>query len=311
MGELAEGVASAILEYDEPALCIVRMHKKPYQDMRKAIEKALGRLELTTGKKAPEVHFLTWGRHLAINTFADIKHVILVGIMQYSAMQAEAAARAAAALAPDDNATLSDHDFKQFHLGEVAHHLFQATGRGAFRKCTAEGDVPAGTTLDVIFSTKANRHLTVPSGILSHTFPRAHIENWEPLPPTLTTKQQRLVQTLRERASEEGIEVTLKELSEAAGISDVSNVGTMLKKRAVKAALARASIMLERRQGKPMIVRDLSRVALERGLVGRRDGPMKLARPKRRLRRTRRPRVVARRPGLNKAVAAPPCRITS
>jgi hypothetical protein len=236
----------------------------------------------------PPRHYRTWGRHLAVNDYAADKHLVVVGLLQYSAAQAEAMAMGAAGLEPDEF-SLSKEDVEQFHLGEIAHHLFQAVGRGAIRKAK-DGDVPEGCTLDIIFSTKGNASQSVPPDILTMTFPGARILAWNPVPPPLRASQKKLVEALAERAKPDGTPITLRELADASGLSEIGTVSKNLTKSRVQAEVRQRGIRLEPRPGKPMLVYDMRETLARQRLVG--PGPraekMQLAKPKRRLSRARR-----------------------
>ena len=211
----------------------------------------------------------------------------MVGLLQYSAAQAEAMALGAAGLEADD-ASFSEEEIAKFHLGEIAHHLFQAAGRGAIRKAK-DGDVPEGCTLDIIFSSKGNGSQSVPSDILTMTFPGAQIEAWNPLPPPLRGSQKKLVEALVKQATATGEPVFLRDLAQASGVSEIGTVSKNLKKPPVQAELTRRGIRLENRPGKPALVFDMREQLSRQGLVGPgpRTGKVEIARPKRRLKRAR------------------------
>jgi hypothetical protein len=273
--------------HDEPVLSITRLHQKPYQNMQKAIEVQVQRREAVERRAAPKRHYRTWGRHLAVNDYAEDKHLVVVGLLQYSAAQAEAMALGAAGLEPDDP-SFSKADIEEFHLGEIAHHLFQAAGRGAIRKAK-DGDVPEGCTLDIVFSDKGNASQAVPPEILTTTFPGARIERWNPLPPPLRGSQKKLVEALAKRATPNGEAVFLRDLAQAAGVSEIGTISKNLKKPPVEAELTRRSIRFETRPGKPALVFDMREQLSRQGLVGPgpRAGRVEIAKPKRRLKRAR------------------------
>jgi hypothetical protein len=248
--ELAEGVAEAVAEAtpDEPILIIVRLSEKPSADMAKEIRGAVERRMAVEGRQAPELRFLTWGRHLATNDYANVKHVIVVGLLQYSATQAEAMARGSAGL--EDKEALSDNAIDTFHKGEIAHHVFQGVGRGAVRKAI-DGDVPPGCKLDIIFPTKGNgASVSVGRDILQKAFPGAKIAGWDPVPSPLSGNETKLVRELARIAasSPEGGFATMKQLADIVGIVPV-NIWQTLERPHVIAELARRGIGQERRQG--------------------------------------------------------------
>ena len=122
------------------------------------------------------VKFCNWGRHTATNDYRDIKYVILAGVMQYNTAQYEAAGRGAKGIAKDEE--LSEDEYNQTRLGEVAHHVLQAACRGYVRNAVA-GKCPEGCHLYIIFSTSERTGL--PQSILNWIFPDANIENWKPI----------------------------------------------------------------------------------------------------------------------------------
>jgi hypothetical protein len=144
---LAQGVAAAINETpsDEQVLIIVRKQDDLSDpSLEQSILEKVGR-----NRERSTLHFLTWGRHTATNELADVKHVIVVGALQYSYAQNEALARAAEGLSV--YASVTDDKVDRMRLGEIAHHLFQAVGRGAIRK-SFERDCPPGCHLWIAVS---------------------------------------------------------------------------------------------------------------------------------------------------------------
>ncbi len=180
--DLAQAVAKAFSEVpaNEQLLVIVRLHEKPYADLQKRILDAIK----ASGGDAERVRFLTWGRHTASNAYADIRHVIVVGLLQYSAAANEAHWRAAAKTPAETD--VSGDQLEALRLGEIAHHLFQGVGRGAVRKSVG-GDVPMGCKLWCIFSTAGK--MGIPRGLLRTVFPEAQVKSWEPFGVQLRTSK--------------------------------------------------------------------------------------------------------------------------
>ncbi|WP_198032226.1 DEAD/DEAH box helicase family protein [Mesorhizobium sp. LNHC252B00] len=256
--ELADGVAEAVAEADpnQPILIIVRKPSKPYQNMENEIRSAVAQRFVGEKRAPPELHFLTWGRHVATNAYANVRHVIVVGLFQYPTSVAAAMARGSAGLGPGEY--LSEIAIDDFHKSEIAHHVFQAVGRGAVRKAIG-GDVPEGCRLDVVFSTRGNG-ASVPIGrdILRKAFPKAQILDWHPLPIVLSSNELALVKELRKiAASPLGGKAPYKELARAVGIAAV-NIWKTLERPHVRLELAKAGIAISQRQGRPMWV---SRIA--------------------------------------------------
>jgi hypothetical protein len=236
----------------EPILIIVRKPNKPNQDMEKEIRIAVEQRFARKDRPPPPYHFLTWGRHLAVNDYANFKHVIVVGLLRYTASQAEAMARASGGLAPDEQ--LSETSVDRFHRSEIAHHLFQGVGRGAVRKAVG-GDVPDGCRLDIVFGTKGNgASVSVDQAVLRMAFPEARVVDWHPLPVKLSANEIALVEELQKSAKgPSGIQVALKDLAASVGIAP-NNIWLALKRPHVEAELAHRGIVLDRRKGRPMLV---------------------------------------------------------
>ncbi|AUX77820.1 DEAD/DEAH box helicase family protein [Sinorhizobium fredii] len=246
--EIAQGVAEVAATTTEPEVLIIHQPTQtnaPATDMEHVIGETVKRRMEVEGRVPPKLHFLAWGWHTGINKFRDVKHVIVVGLNQYSKPQQEAAFRAAHG---KSLATVySDADIDAFHAGEVAHHLFQAVGRGALRKVHGD-DCPKGCQLDVIFA----ECKPIDRDLLRATFPDAKIDPWWPLGETLIPTEQRLVDELERIAPDRvgGLPgwVKQRQLAEAVGI-DARNIIEALNRPRVVQELARRGIKLVRKRG--------------------------------------------------------------
>lgn len=178
--ELAQAVAEAVAEVGAEILVVYRkVGGKRFEDMvRRAVERRC--------ESPPQLHFLTWGKHQATNEYADIKHVILVGALHYSAPQVEVLGRAAGGVRADE--PLSEQAVCAVERGETAHHIWQAAGRGALRK-TIDGDCPPGCRVDIIDGTK-----DLPA-LVRDLFPGASVKQWRPMRP-LTPRQARIMREI-------------------------------------------------------------------------------------------------------------------
>ena len=185
--DLAEGVFRAFRMLPLEEKMLVLTHKegitdkahgeeiKPYANLELGIR---SKVRAWGGKQAEDrLSFITWGKHMASNEFANIRHVAVVGLLQYS--QAVNAAYYRAAFGASADREVSNEEINDLRMGEIAHHLFQGVGRGAVRKAV-DGDVPAGCVLWIVFSTYKHT-MWVPPDVLSHVFPGATVETWEPL----------------------------------------------------------------------------------------------------------------------------------
>ncbi|MGE8941609.1 hypothetical protein ACO2I3_06835 [Leptospira interrogans] len=210
MDELATGVASVLkhVPEDEQILFVVRKPDNDYRPIEKRIIAAVRALGFDPAKR---IRFVTWGKHQGTNAFADIRHVVLVGVLQTSLSVTEAMLRGAGKM--DAEMTLTDLQVQCARLGEAAHHVFQAAGRGKMRKMLGD-QCPEGCTLWTVFCTTGP--MSLPRALLSKCFPGAKIEDWRPFgtrlrgPRLKTDRYQQLADALLERlGTEEAIEFTL------------------------------------------------------------------------------------------------------
>ena len=80
---LAEGISKAVdqIPTDEKVLFIVRKQEDLSQPN---IALSITARVCEAGHDPTRLHFLTWGKHTATNEYADVKHVIVVGALQYT-----------------------------------------------------------------------------------------------------------------------------------------------------------------------------------------------------------------------------------
>jgi hypothetical protein len=228
---IADGIAKTIeaIPADEPIL-VVHFKQKSRNDVdwQEAMRSRIRR---------GNVSFCTWGRHTATNEFQDCRHVILVGILQYSTSQHEAIARGAKGLAVEEE--LSDHDFEETRLGEIAHNIFQAACRGMVRKSVGDG-CPQGCHLYVIFSTQKGTGF--PQALLSRLFPGAAIKDWRPV----IEPKGRAKELLRHlTATPPGKSVSKAELMDRMGFSHSSQLNRLLRHPDVQGVLENEGSRLE------------------------------------------------------------------
>lgn len=174
---IAEGVAKAIIENVPNGEDVLVIHYKKsgfMPDMQGEIDKLLRSNPkfLRQGK----VHYRHWGTHTATNDYSHIKHVILAGILQYNTAQYEA--YGLGAKGQDVHKPLTEAEFEEVRLGEIAHHILQASCRGYVRNSEGE-KCPEGCHLYVVFST--NKGTGTPQGLLNTVFPKALVRDWRPV----------------------------------------------------------------------------------------------------------------------------------
>lgn len=181
-GELADAVLQALLQVppDEKLLVIHRLHRDPHPNFVRRVRTKVR----AAGENPDRLQFIHWGKHTASNEHSDIRHVIVVGLHQYSLASNEALFRAAGGFPP--NRKVSSEKLYKFRLGESAHHLLQAVGRSAVRRAV-DGDVPKGCILWIVFSTIG--HMEVPRAFMEEIFPGASIRDWEPHGPQVRTSK--------------------------------------------------------------------------------------------------------------------------
>jgi hypothetical protein len=226
--ELASDVVKMIAEIpDHEAVLIVHHKAKPKNpDIVCAIQEGLP-------DRLGEVKFVNWGRHTATNEFADIKNVILAGILQYNLAQYEATGRAAKRATVEDE--FSEDDFRATRIGEISHHIFQAAGRGAIRK-TESGGCPQGCDLYTVFST--HKVTGFPKEQLLTIFPDADLVDWSPdgqkVEKRLTGNLRKTVETIKS-AIDLGGRITTAEVREIVGM-DRRNFNSLISGDAFKQA---------------------------------------------------------------------------
>jgi hypothetical protein len=169
--DIAFGIAKAInreIPAEEGVLVITFKPSPTQPDMKKLIS---DRITFNRDR----VKFTTWGMHTATNEFANCKYVILAGILQYSTAEYEA--YGLAAKAQDINKPLTEQEFKDVRIGEIAHHILQAACRGTVRK--AEGDrCPPGCHLYIVYRT----YNGIPGAeLMQQIFPSSSYEVWMPI----------------------------------------------------------------------------------------------------------------------------------
>lgn len=159
----------------------------------------------------PNLHFVTYGNHTATNDYKDCKHVMLVGVLNYSMAQNEAIGRGAMGIQMEDE--FSDTDYHAIRLGEISHNIYQAACRGMVR--LSEGDhCPLGTTLWIACPTRGPH--AVPRYVLERLFPGATIVDWDPCPKKPKGHVKRLIDL---EMSADGRLMTDKQKAEKLGIA--------------------------------------------------------------------------------------------
>jgi len=189
--DIAKGIARTIdgihrdtATKDDRVLVVTRKPGPWVVDMEAAIKK-----ELQT--KTDNLAFTTWGQHTATNDFADCKHVILAGILQYS--EASYEAYGLAAKKQPINEPLTKAEFIETRTGEIASHILQATCRGMVRKAVGNS-CPPGCHLYIIYSSD----YVGEDKLMGMVFPDAQVTEWTPVRTLSGKKQREVADSIRE-----------------------------------------------------------------------------------------------------------------
>jgi hypothetical protein len=234
--KFVEGAVKAIRSIPQDEHILVIYHNRKSQkepDWEREIRSHL--------LQSDNVHFCNWGKHTATNDYHQCRHVILLGVLQYSASAYEAIARGAKGLNVKDK--LSDTDLQATRLGEIAHHIFQAACRGMVRKSEGES-CPSGCNLYVIGSDHAG--VGIPRDLLSQIFPGATIKDWRPV-INLKGRAKELWDLLQGMPS--GTPIEKEDLRQKLGMNHVQQLNQLLKHPDLRATIEEEGSRLEDGRG--------------------------------------------------------------
>jgi hypothetical protein len=166
--EIAKGVAVTILERPaERWLCVIHRQDRTVGDVKANILR-----ELPKDVRA-NVSFITWGQHMAVNDYADVPNLVLVGSLfmspgHYVALTQLTQDR------PVERGFAAKDDIQNTERGETANLVFQAICRGRVRK--SEGDKCRPMQAYVIASERSGLGQMIPT-----IFPGCSLVPWTPL----------------------------------------------------------------------------------------------------------------------------------
>lgn len=208
--ELIDGIASTINTKPDKEWLVV--HHLPNKH---TVDVAAGVQALLTGDKN-KVHFITWGRHMATNTYAHVKNVLLAGTLFYRPSQYEALGRLAAGLKPGQG-DYPQEALRRMVAGECRHGILQALCRASVRRC--DGEQAHECNAYIIASVQTG----IPDA-LPLLFPGCSVKVWKPIKRALRGKVKEAVDYLRDRFANPGTAlVKFAEVQKALGIK---NAGT-------------------------------------------------------------------------------------
>ena len=180
---LIEGIAETILREPDRQWLICHHKDKGRVKVEKALRKYLdGQMALDN------LHFLSYGNHMATNEFSKIDRVILAGTLFYPASVIESRARLAYGLEPTSD--MDKDDLKRVELGESTHLILQALSRGAVRNCQTDGTC-SPCDVYIIASNRSGIY-----GALPGLFPDSTVEEWRPVTKELTGRKKEVADYL-------------------------------------------------------------------------------------------------------------------
>lgn len=176
LDQFAEIAADAFLAKPkgQSVLFVIRKGKKaPATTLRALIETRIKE----RGGDPGLARFITWGTHTATNEFSDVPHIVVIGLYQMPLK--EIVGMVYGTSSKPMSAELNPNELELARMGEMRHHLFQAIGRGQTRNMR-NGDVPEGSTVDIISSGWGPMGFKNPLDTLSDMFPGATVLPWHP-----------------------------------------------------------------------------------------------------------------------------------
>ena len=187
---LATAAAQAAMDKpsDEGVLIVLRKGEKaPASTLP-----ALIRSKITAmGGDESKLRCLTWGNHRAKNEYQQIKHVILVGLLQAPLIAIIGMIYGTSG--KPMHATVSKIDIEIMRMSRIIGDINQAVGRGAVRQMTAVGDVPHGCTVDIVASSVGPLGFKDPLDTLKTMFPGALVKAWHPNIPSAKPRMDMLL----------------------------------------------------------------------------------------------------------------------
>jgi hypothetical protein len=170
--ELIDGIVKTILtKATERWLVVHHKAARGLPDVEREVRRQLS-------ETAPKVSFITWGRHMATNDYAEVPNVILAGTLFmrpsfYTALTHLAQGK------PVDRREMPEDDIKQTIEGEHRNLLLQAICRGRVRKLDGDRCLPMDA---YIIAAPVSR---IPAALVS-IFPGCAVQRWDPLGFKLT-----------------------------------------------------------------------------------------------------------------------------
>lgn len=204
--QLVEGICRTIETKPDEDWLIVH-HK---QDGR--VGEVVQDIRRTAKVNPARLHFIPWGKHTGINSYAHIGNIILAGTLFMRESYYEGLKRLGAGL-PCGGEDVTAEQLLQTRLGEFGHDILQALCRGRVRR--SEGDACQPCDAYVIASVRSG----IPS-ILPTVFPEAEVVRWNPVPDALSGRPRELCDYVLAWAafSAPGDELSFRQVRQALGI---------------------------------------------------------------------------------------------
>jgi hypothetical protein len=124
------------------------------------------------------IHFLSYGNHMATNEYAHVSNVILAGILYYRPSDYESLTRLSYGMGSEED--IDQDDVNTVKVGEATHLVLQAACRGSVRFCQIDGTCKP-CDIYIIAANGTGLHRAIPD-----LFPDCTMTDWRPVTRTLT-----------------------------------------------------------------------------------------------------------------------------
>lgn len=185
-----------------------------------------------------ELEYVHWGRHFAVNDYADIKNVIIIGSWLYSDSAYKSLYHAAAGIPAGENdkeaiSLLRKSEFKANFLQAFMRGHGRRSVNGKAGECTAH----------VIVSNSPN-----PEPLIAEALPGCKIVEWSPIPKVLTGQVKQVADYLLAQ-KEVGVgTITKIAVTEALGIKKKQRLTAILQSKPLQKLLAANGIRTANRK---------------------------------------------------------------
>lgn len=193
----------------------------------KAHEKGLSEAVRLSVSRPERVSFRNWGRHYATNEFRDVKRMIIVGSWLKSQACYTGQFLAATGGKAPDRALAEWRDMK---ASQYQHDAIQAICRSNVRNSR---DGVAGECIAYVIASKDPN----PFHSLSLAFPDANIEQWNPVPVSLSPRSDGILSLIRDAKNAGSLPIRTIDICKRACIRTPQQFSNIVRSQAFTAAL--------------------------------------------------------------------------